>query len=157
MEPRCRVVRCPREAGELEHGREGLTLERRGSPTDSEGAVADADETSALHEGSQLPFGGAGSEELGGGDDAVRLFGGGGAGLNFIKLRYPDGSEVVPKNKDLITGVPKGTIYHQVAGGGGGYGDPKRRDRKVLAEEVRNGVVTPEAARVHYGYEPGKV
>ena len=32
---------------------------------------------------------------------------------------------MVPKNKDLITGVPLGTTYHQVASGGGGYGDPK--------------------------------
>ena len=54
---------------------------------------------------------------------------------------------MVPRNKDLITGVPKGTVYHQVASGGGGYGDPKKRDRKVLAEEVRNGVISHEAAR----------
>jgi len=89
-------------------------------------------------------------------EGAFGLHGGGGSGLNFIRLRYPDGTEVVPKNKDLITGVPKGTIYHQVANGGGGWGDPKLRDRKVLAEEVRNGVITPEAARTYYGYEPGK-
>jgi N-methylhydantoinase B len=58
---------------------------------------------------------------------------------------------VVPRNKDLITGVPKGTVYHQVANGGGGYGDPKKRDRKVLAEEVRNGVISREAAMRDYG------
>lgn len=86
-------------------------------------------------------------------EGAFGLFGGGDGGLNLIKLRYPDGTEVVPKNKDLITGVPKGTIYHQVAGGGGGYGDPKLRDRKVLAEEVKNGVISPEAARRLYGFE----
>jgi N-methylhydantoinase B len=62
---------------------------------------------------------------------------------------------VVPRNKDLITGVPKGTVYHQVASGGGGYGDPVKRDRQVLAEEVRNGVISPEAARRLYGMEQG--
>jgi N-methylhydantoinase B len=77
-------------------------------------------------------------------EPAFGLFGGGEGGLNFIRLHYPDGQTVVPKNKDLITGVPKGTRYHQVASGGGGYGDPKKRDRKLLAEEIRNGVITPK-------------
>ena len=85
-------------------------------------------------------------------EPAFGLFGGKDAGLNFIRLHYPDGQTVVPKNKDLITGVPKGTVYHQVASGGGGYGDPKKRDRKVLAEEIRNGVITKEAAMRDYGY-----
>ena len=84
-------------------------------------------------------------------EPAFGLFGGKEAGLNFIRLHYPDGSTVVPKNKDLITGVPKGTVYHQVASGGGGYGNPKKRDRKVLAEEVRNGVISKEAAMRDYG------
>jgi N-methylhydantoinase B len=86
-------------------------------------------------------------------EPAFGLFGGGEGGLNFIRLHYPDGQTVVPKNKDLITGVPLGTTYHQVASGGGGYGDPKKRDRKLLAEEIRNGVITPEAAKRDYGYE----
>jgi len=86
-------------------------------------------------------------------EGAFGVFGGGDAGLNFIRLTYPDGRTVVPKNKDLITGVPKGTIYHQVASGGGGWGDPTKRDRKVLAEEIRNGVISVEAARELYGYE----
>ncbi|GAB1411635.1 hydantoinase B/oxoprolinase family protein [Candidatus Desulfobacillus denitrificans] len=84
-------------------------------------------------------------------EPAFGLFGGKDAGLNFIRLHYPDGSTVVPKNKDLITGVPKGTVYHQVASGGGGYGDPKKRDRKVLREEVRNGVISKGAAMCDYG------
>ena len=86
-------------------------------------------------------------------EPAFGLFGGRDAGLNFIRLHYPDGRTVVPRNKDLITGVPKGTLYHQVASGGGGYGDPKKRDRKVLAEEVRNGVISREAAREIYGMD----
>ncbi len=84
-------------------------------------------------------------------EPASGLFGGGNGTLNFIRLTYPDGRTVTPKNKDLITGVPKGTIYHQQAGGGGGYGDPARRDREVLHEEVKNGVVSAQAARDLYG------
>ncbi len=84
-------------------------------------------------------------------EPAFGLFGGGDGTLNFIRLEYPDGRVVTPRNKDLITGVPRGTIYHQQAGGGGGYGDPHRRDRAKLAEEVRDGLISPEAARTVYG------
>ncbi|MCZ7565397.1 MAG: hydantoinase B/oxoprolinase family protein [Burkholderiales bacterium] len=84
-------------------------------------------------------------------EPAFGLFGGGDGTLNFIKLRYPDGREVTPKNKDLITGVPKGTIYHQQAGGGGGYGDPAKRDRALVKKELRNGVISDRAAREIYG------
>ena len=86
-------------------------------------------------------------------EPAFGLFGGGEGTLNFIRLRYPDGREVTPRNKDLITGVPKGTVYHQQAGGGGGYGDPRKRDRAKLAAEVRDGVITAETARKAYGVE----
>jgi len=88
-------------------------------------------------------------------EPAFGLFGGGDATLNFIRLTYPDGRTVVPKNKDLITDVPKGTVYHQVAGGGGGYGDPRKRDRGQLRQEVRNGVISEQAAREAYGLEDG--
>jgi N-methylhydantoinase B len=86
-------------------------------------------------------------------EPAFGLFGGGDGTLNSIALTYPDGRKVVPKNKDLITGVPKGTHYHQFAGGGGGYGDPKRRDRDKLRAEIRNGVISQGAARNIYGHE----
>ncbi len=84
-------------------------------------------------------------------EPAFGLFGGGPGTLNFIRLTYPDGTVRTPRNKDLITGVPAGTRYHQQAGGGGGYGDPKLRDRVKLREEVRDGVISEEAARRAYG------
>jgi N-methylhydantoinase B len=84
-------------------------------------------------------------------EPAFGLFGGGPGTLNFIRLTYPDGTTITPRNKDLITGVPRGTIYHQQAGGGGGYGDPKKRDRAKLAEEVRDGLISAQAARTVYG------
>ncbi len=84
-------------------------------------------------------------------EPAFGLFGGGEGTLNWIRLTYPDGTELTPLNKDLITGIPAGTLYHQMAGGGGGYGDPLRRDRNLLAEEVLNGVISTEAAQQSYG------
>ena len=86
-------------------------------------------------------------------EPAFGLFGGHDSILNTIELTYPDGRKVVPKNKDLILGVPKGTHYHQIAGGGGGYGKPENRDREKLKAEVRNGVISPESARLVYGLD----
>ena len=79
-------------------------------------------------------------------EPAFGLFGGKDSILNAIELTYPDGRKVTPNNKDLIMGVPKETHYHQIAGGGGGYGNPKNRDRAKIKEEVRNGVISPQAA-----------
>jgi N-methylhydantoinase B len=84
-------------------------------------------------------------------EPAFGLQGGGSGSLNSIHLRYPDGKGYRPLSLDLITGVPKGTIYHQHAGGGGGYGDPKHRPAARVAEDVRNGVVSREAAHKDYG------
>ncbi|MBI4967485.1 MAG: hydantoinase B/oxoprolinase family protein [Rhodospirillales bacterium] len=86
-------------------------------------------------------------------EPAFGLFGGGEGTLNSIILQYPDGRTVTPKNKDLIMGVPKGTLYVQKAGGGGGYGDPKKRNRAALKREVRDGIISAQAARVLYGLE----
>jgi N-methylhydantoinase B len=39
------------------------------------------------------------------------------------------------------------------AGGGGGYGDPRRRDRARVAADVAQGYITPAAARDLYGWD----
>jgi N-methylhydantoinase B len=36
--------------------------------------------------------------------------------------------------------------------GGGGFGDPRRRDRAAVARDIREGFVTAERARTDYGY-----
>ena len=77
------------------------------------------------------------------------LFGGHGSVLNRIELRYPNGRRRRPMSKDIIDNIPEGTQYHQIAGGGG-YGDPRLRDRERLAEDVRNGVVSRKVARTIY-------
>ncbi len=78
------------------------------------------------------------------------LFGGKDSILNKISIIYPDGKEVVPMSKDMIEGIPVGTLYHQVASGGGGYGYPEERDREKVLKDVRNGVVSPEQAQEIY-------
>ena len=77
--------------------------------------------------------------------------GGGEGTLNVIWLEYPDGKKYVCTTKDLVRGVPKGTLYHQEAGGGGGYGDPRTRPAARVAAEVKGGIISPEAAREVYG------
>ena len=71
--------------------------------------------------------------------------------LNIIKLRYPDGTWYTCTTKDLIEGVPEGTLYFQQAGGGGGWGDPRKRAEGRVLEDVRNGVVSLDKACEDYG------
>jgi N-methylhydantoinase B len=71
--------------------------------------------------------------------------------LNVIRLRYPDGRDYLCTTKDLVPGVPAGTLYFQQAGGGGGWGDPRKRSPEKVLRDVRNGVVSPEQAREAYG------
>jgi len=84
-------------------------------------------------------------------EPAFGLYGGGEGGLNRIELEYPDGERKTLTSKDLVRGVPSGTLFVQHASGGGGYGDPKERPRDQVREEVRNGVISAEAAAEHYG------
>ncbi len=79
------------------------------------------------------------------------LFGGKGSVLNSITLTYPGGQDHVPLSKDIVEGIPEGTIYRQIAGGGGGYGDPKERDREAVKRDLLNEVITSEQAKEEYG------
>jgi N-methylhydantoinase B len=82
---------------------------------------------------------------------AFGLFGGLRGSVNAASLRYPDGTVRTPKSKEIIRGIPKGTVFSQRAGGGGGYGDPHRRPAEKVATEVRDGLISIEAARRDYG------
>jgi N-methylhydantoinase B len=97
------------------------------------------------------------------GDDAATegaapaqgLFGGEDGGLNVLKLTFPDGSERDWGSKEGVH-IPRGTICVSNHGGGAGYGDPRRRDPKLVVQEVREGLLSAERARDVYGVEvPG--
>ncbi len=87
-------------------------------------------------------------------DEEARAFGlfrGKEGSLNKLELIYPDGRIHSPKSKDVIRGIPKGTIFHEIAGGGGGYGDPLKRPAEKVLKDVRNGFISIEKAREDYG------
>ena len=72
---------------------------------------------------------------------------------NSVELTYPDGETYRAALKDLVVDIPAGTVYRQIAGGGGGYGDPRLRAVERVAVEVRDGYVSVDSARKHYGVE----
>lgn len=100
-----------------------------------------------LADGTQASVNGDGDTE----ETSARGLRGGLPGTrNAIEFHYPDGRVVVPKLKDLITDIPRGTIYRQLAGGGGGLGDPCNRPAELVRDEVRGGYISIEAAREVY-------
>jgi N-methylhydantoinase B len=84
-------------------------------------------------------------------EPAFGLFRGRDGTLNKIELHHPDGTIYKTTSKDLVTGVPEGTLYVQEAGGGGGVRDPKRRDAEKVRDEVRDEIISLDAAREIYG------
>ena len=44
-------------------------------------------------------------------------------------------------------------VIRIVTGNGGGYGDPRRRPREVVLDDLRNGFVADEIARAVYGLD----
>ena len=79
------------------------------------------------------------------------LFGGKESILNKISLLYPDGKKKVPLSKDIVNDIPDGTVYYQIASGGGGYGNPKERDIAKVASDVRNEICSVKNAKENYG------
>jgi N-methylhydantoinase B len=59
------------------------------------------------------------------------------------------------------TDLPAAGRYDMTAGegffldkaGGGGYGDPKKRDPEAIRRDIAEGYVTPEGAKLDYGFE----
>ncbi|MBM4341292.1 MAG: hydantoinase B/oxoprolinase family protein [Deltaproteobacteria bacterium] len=82
---------------------------------------------------------------------AFGLFGGKEGALNKLELIYPGGHIHSPTTKDVIRGIPKGAIFHEIAGGGGGYGDPLKRPSEKVLKDVRNEFVSIEKAKEDYG------
>lgn len=82
---------------------------------------------------------------------AFGFFGGRAGARNSITLTFPDGTERQAKSKEIIRGIQPGTVFNQKAGGGGGYGEPFERPADAVLAEVKDGLLSIEAARADYG------
>lgn len=80
------------------------------------------------------------------------MLGGGPGGLAKIVL---DGQLVDPAkvgNSPELRFASETLALHLP--GGGGYGDPRQRDRRLIEWDLKNGYITPRAAEEQYGYHP---
>ena len=73
-----------------------------------------------------------------------------GAGGELVLRPLDGGADVVPGKYGLLELGPARVIARSP--GGGGWGDPRDRDRGRVARDVRDGVVSEEAAREIYGW-----
>jgi N-methylhydantoinase B len=79
------------------------------------------------------------------------LQGGSPGSLSSNVLHHPDESEEVLPSMFSIT-IGDGDVYVHRTAGGGGWGDPRKRDPRRIADDVADGKVTPEAAKRDYGW-----
>jgi N-methylhydantoinase B len=80
------------------------------------------------------------------------LFGGLSGTDNIFILHFPDGTSYRPRPKEVIRlPIPAGTIVERHSGGGGGFGDPLDRPVEKVAQDLRNGLISPEKANSDYG------
>ena len=69
-----------------------------------------------------------------------------------IPLEDPDGGKRFPLSKGAFPVPADGLIVVEVPGSGG-YGPPAKRDPAALADDLKNGYVSEDAARKDYGVE----
>jgi N-methylhydantoinase B len=72
-----------------------------------------------------------------------------GGGEGALREHRIDGETVHAKGR---LEVLPGQLIRIVEAGGGGYGDPRLRDREAVGADIENGFVSEEAARSLYGW-----
>lgn len=77
-------------------------------------------------------------------------FGGGEGAAGWVGMDDPNGTVLRTKGFQL---VPKGRHLLLKLPGGGGMGEPTRRDPALVAQDVADGLLTREAAKRDYGWE----
>ena len=69
---------------------------------------------------------------------------------HHITITHADGSSDELDGNRMYT-FNTGDVISIHSSGGGGYGDPLRRDAKAVLRDVQNGIVSEAAAREQYG------
>ena len=83
-------------------------------------------------------------------DHPVRAVGMGGrsGSNNYLELESQGRKERLARIS--YRQLRRGDRLRIVTGGGGGYGDPRRRKLEAVADDLRKGYITPERARADY-------
>jgi N-methylhydantoinase B len=69
---------------------------------------------------------------------------------NYVRILHKDGREEV-FGKTARYRLERDEVARLVTGTGGGWGDPRERPVERVVDDVRNGYITAEQARRHYG------
>lgn len=83
---------------------------------------------------------------------AVRPYGlyGGRAGKPSMNYLNPDGNNQLLTTKPTMN-ITRGDVFRHELAGGGGWGDAYKRDPQAVLQDVRNELVSVDAAREEYG------
>ncbi len=82
------------------------------------------------------------------------LKGGMPGGRGSLKVNPDTPQERVLGSKTYDYPLVKGDVVRTCTPGGGGYGDPRQRDRAALERDLREGKITPDEAERVYGWVP---
>jgi N-methylhydantoinase B len=73
--------------------------------------------------------------------------------VNAIEVVPADGGAVRRFGKAASLPLRRGDLVRLVTGTGGGHGDPRERERRLVREDLANGLITEREARETYGLE----
>lgn len=80
--------------------------------------------------------------------------GGKSGSINLLQLKE-SGGKVRNFGREPHIELKRGDLVRIITGGGGGWGDPRAREREQVRRDVEDGYITSEMARSLYGYEEG--
>ena len=75
----------------------------------------------------------------------------GGREGTLARIELERDGEIIPVSSKQMQVLKKGDVIALYSCGGGGYGDPRDRAPDAVAEDLRNGLISPDAAQRIYG------
>jgi N-methylhydantoinase B len=78
------------------------------------------------------------------------LAGGTPGAASFAELQRADGTIVPLASKVAGMAIARGDVFRLVTAGGGGYGEPAKRNRAAIQADIEDGYVSREAAAALY-------